>query len=140
MSNVYAEVIDLINAGNVDYRRIAIELAKMKPSLFLQLASGKKQEPKKKGLVSENALILICQSIKSGDCIQAIKTLRINTATAEDPNGLSLKAAKDIIMVAAGKEQLVLFPLYQKYVDEIINASRKFEVQRAVTACVYRKS
>ena len=115
MSNAYAEVIDLLNSGNVDYRRIAIELAKTSPSLFLRLHNGKAV----KKLLTTQAYTDIRNAICGEALVNAIKALRVATQSVRSPHGLGLKEARDIIMVAAGRENLYLAPELQAYVNEI---------------------
>lgn len=99
MSNPYAEVIDLVNSGNIDYRRIAIELAKTQPSLFLRLHKGNVPKVTKAPLLSVSTVCAIRAAIKTEALVMAIKILRQAT-------GLPLKDSKDIIFVAAGREPI----------------------------------
>jgi hypothetical protein len=114
MSNAYAEVIDLLNTGAIDYRRIAIELAKTSPSLFLRLHHGAKPN-----VLSPEVVRNIRSLIHSEQLISAIKTLRIATVSPTQLHGLGLKEARDIIFAAAGREQFQLDKAYLVYVNEI---------------------
>lgn len=97
MSNPYAEVIDLLNTGGVDYRRIAIELAKTSPSLFLRLHRGKPTATTERLLpvaVVREIRNLVSQK---NNKVAAIKALRVATQNMMNPHGISLKDAKDVI-------------------------------------------
>ena len=117
MSNLYANVIDVLNSSNVDYRRIVIELAKTSPSLFLKLHNGEKiSKPQKpKSPLPSYKVREIQQLIRTNQTIPAIKALR-------GTGSLSLKDARDIIVVAAGKEFLSLDKDLQAYVNVLQKA------------------
>lgn len=120
MSTHYSKVIDLIASGEVDYKAIAIKLAKASPSMFLRL-HGDETAPTvtSKRLLSLSTLRDIRNSISSGNLISGIKTLREATATETNPRGLGLKEARDIIFVAAGREDNFLPKEFSAYVHEI---------------------
>lgn len=83
MSEAYKKAIDILAAGSFDANKIAVELAKVNPELFVQIASGKS--------TAEEMLAFAIERHKAnGDMfIQTIKDLRTQY-------GLGLKEAKDI--------------------------------------------
>lgn len=115
--NPYAEVIELLNSGNVDYRRIAIELAKTSPSTFLRLHNLGQPKPAVKELLSMQVIRSIRNDMFNNALVSAIKTLR--EATRNDPHGLGLKEARDVIFVAADREILTLSNDLMEYVKAI---------------------
>lgn len=122
MSIHYSKVIDLIASGEVDYKAIAIKLAKASPSMFLRLY-GDETAPTvtSKRLLSPATVNDIRNSISSGNLISGIKSLREATVTEIAPRGLNLKDARDIIFIAAGREDNFLPKEFSAYVHEINN-------------------
>lgn len=122
MSNTYKKVIDILTEVPcvVDYKAIAIGLAKQHPELFLKLHNNATP-------VSETTRN-IYRNIESDMYIEAIKKLR-------EATGCGLKEAKDVIInirdaykeerrVCAEDMPAVLAPFYggsRKLVDELIN-------------------
>ena len=80
MKAIYIEVIDLLMNGDIDFRLIALNLAKEQPDVFVRLASKKMPEP-----WAVNAF----RSLRSNQKVDGIKIIRAAT-------GLGLKEAKDV--------------------------------------------
>lgn len=87
MNLAYAKAIDLLVDGGVDYKSIAVNLAKLNPELFVQLAEGK-------GII-ESWCSKVVSYIKEAKYVDAIKLIRTET-------GFGLKEAKDVADVARG--------------------------------------
>ena len=122
MSIHYSKVIDLIASGEVDYKAIAIKLAKASPSMFLRLHGAETaQVVKANRLLSPTVVNDIRNSISSGNLISGIKSLREATVTEIAPRGFDFKSARDIIFVAAGREDNFLPKEFSAYVHEINN-------------------
>lgn len=86
MNQAYAKAIDLLTADNVDYKAVAIALAKQNPELFCSLAAGA-------GACAFPATGWhreVVEHIRSNHKVSAIKLCREKT-------GFGLKEAKDII-------------------------------------------
>lgn len=93
MHNEYAKAIDLLMSDEVDFRQLAIDLAKVNPELFCQLAAGDD--------------LKICEWHRevwnlgtAGDDVGAIKVIRQHT-------GMGLKESKD---------------LYDHFINSAVNA------------------
>lgn len=86
MNLAYAKAIDLLVDGGVDYKSIAVNLAKLNPELFVQLAQGK-------GIIESwcSKVIDFIKEAKYVDAkyVDAIKLIRTET-------GFGLKEAKDV--------------------------------------------
>lgn len=89
---IYSKVIDLLLSGELDYKKIAIELAKREPAIFLEILT-----PTRERMLPNKTSQTIAAYIKSNQLISAIKELR-------NVKGLDLKTAKDIIYVAADRD------------------------------------
>lgn len=76
----YQQVIDILVADTIDYKNIAIQLAKFNPELFLRF-HGK--------TTVKDWMREVIQYMKDGEKASAIKTLRAN-------EGIGLREAKDI--------------------------------------------
>ena len=81
MNQFYAHAIDLLMENTVDYKNIAIKLAKTNPELFCQLCQSKN---------SNDWHYKVLTLIQAGQKIEAIKLCREKT-------NYGLKEAKDII-------------------------------------------
>ena len=90
MSNSYAAAIETLTNENVDFRRIAIELAKTSPALFLRLHRNEKPVKIMQSILTPAQTVEIISCIRTGIRIGSIKALRM-------ARGLGLKEAKDII-------------------------------------------
>lgn len=81
MNLAYAKAIDLLVDGGIDYKSIAVNLAKLNPELFVQLAEGK-------GII-ESWCSKVIDFIKEAKYVDAIKLIRTET-------DFGLKEAKDV--------------------------------------------
>ena len=120
MSTHYSKIIDLIASGEVDYKAIAIKLAKVSPSMFLRLHGAEETKPVRKQLLPQPAVRDIRNKINSGNLVSAIKALR-ESVVGDHRITIGLKEASDIIFVAAGREDNYLTKEYRDYVREINN-------------------
>lgn len=109
---IYSKVIDLLLSGELDYKKIAIELAKREPEIFLKISGVLVEQ-----ILSGDTVRLIASFIKSDQLISAIKELR-------NAKSLDLKTAKDIIYVAADREDVFLSSEHTKMCEEIKTALR----------------
>lgn len=87
MSQAYAQAIDLLMNGNLDFRQICIDLAKENPKVFVEMADRKPPEDWCRHIIN-----LIRKPCSNGiSCkVECIKELRSAT-------GLPLKESKEII-------------------------------------------
>lgn len=88
MHKAYAEAIDILMSDNVDYKEIAVALAKACPEVFVGIANGKRVTVKVDDAAYENFKREILTLIGAGEKIAAIKHCRTLT-------GYGLKEAKD---------------------------------------------
>ncbi len=120
---IYSKVIDLLLSGELDYKKIAIELAKREPAIFLEILTPTRERmlPNKtsqtKRMLPNKTSQTIAAYIKSNQLISAIKELR-------NVKGLDLKTAKDIIYVAADRDDVFLGHEEIKLCEEIKTALR----------------
>lgn len=104
MDQNYYDTIEILMNETVDYRKIAVELAKVNPLLFVQLHRSKpegKVEPWMNDVLTH---------IKDNHKVEAIKTLRNAT-------GMGLKEAKDVVdnVVANVERAFNLVPSVPSY-------------------------
>lgn len=81
MTQAYRSAIDILMQGEVDFRQIAIELAKTDPDLFVRLAEQPRAEPWLKEIIG---------FVREQKYVESIRTLRTHTR-------FGLKEAKDVI-------------------------------------------
>ena len=84
MNQHYAKAIDILMGNSVDYKNIAIELAKQNPELFCQLVA--KASPSKDHAWHRDAI----SHLRACHLVSAIKLCREKT-------GFGLKEAKDVM-------------------------------------------
>lgn len=96
---MYKKAIDLlIGMGNVEKEKLAVELAKHHPSIFIKLVEGKGKEEE---VMLDNNIVFIINAINTGRRVDAIKSIR-------DYWGHSLKEAHEIVNVYAGDKDIFL--------------------------------
>ncbi len=89
---MYKKVIDLlIGMGGVEKERVAINLAKHHPSIFLKMCE---EEVKKESL--DNNCVAIVNDIMAGRIVEGIKHIHLHW-------GFDLKASKDIADAFRGR-------------------------------------
>lgn len=81
MTDSYKQVIDILTTADVDYKAIALELAKDNPGMFLRYHNKKRFVPQ---WIKE-----VIDFLKNEKKVEAIRTLRAETK-------IGLKEAKDI--------------------------------------------
>ena len=91
--NDYSKVIDILMSGELDYKKVVIEMAKKYPSTFLEIITSIH--------LAEPWMIDIIHNIRNGNLIMAIKILRQEVK-------FPLKDAKDIC-------EKLAFAIYKKY-------------------------
>ena len=71
---MYKKAIDLlIGMGNVEKEKLAVELAKHHPSIFIKLVEGKGKE--EEGMLDNN-IVFIVNALNEGRRVDAIKGIR----------------------------------------------------------------
>ncbi len=96
---MYKKAIDLlIGMGNVEKEKLAVELAKHHPSLFIKLVEGKGKEEEE---MLDNNVITIINALNASRQVAAIKGIR-------DYFGHSLDAALEIVKVYVGDKEMFL--------------------------------
>ena len=91
--NDYSKVIDILMSGELDYKKVVIELAKKYPSTFLEIITSIH--------LAEPWMIDIIHNIRNGDLIMAIKILRQEVK-------FPLKNAKEVC-------EKLAFAIYKRY-------------------------
>lgn len=122
MNWAYTKAIDLLMSGKLDFRSIAINLAKSNPELFVQIARD--------GIHSEEWHCDVIDLIKQDKNVEAIKLTRTHT-------GYGLKDSKDVIDVLRGKMynagMLGVLPCWTN-VSAILDASQNLLLEKFLTA------
>ena len=71
---MYKKAIDLlIGMGNVEKEKLAVELAKHHPSIFIKLVEGKGKE---EGVMLDNDIVFIINALNAGRRVDAAKGIR----------------------------------------------------------------
>ena len=71
---MYKKAIDLlIGMGNVEKEKLAVELAKHHPSIFIKLVEGKGKEEE---VMIDNNIVFIINALNAGSRVDAIKGIR----------------------------------------------------------------
>ena len=98
---MYKKAIDLlIGMGNVEKEKLAVELAKHHPSIFIKLVEGKGKEEE---VMLDNDIVFIIAAINDGRRVDAVKGIR-------DYFGHGLSEALEIVKVYAGDKDIFLSP------------------------------
>lgn len=97
---MYKKVIDLlIGMGNVEKEKLAVELAKHHPSIFIKLVDGKGKEEEE--VMLDNDIVFIINALNASRQVAAIKGIR-------DYFGHSLDEALEIVKVYVGDKDIFL--------------------------------
>ena len=91
MDKFYRDAIDILAENTFDAKRLAIELAKVNPALFVSLCRDLNLRTVQYPWAKK-----VADFVRAGCYVESIKELRART-------GLGLKEAKDIIDSATGK-------------------------------------
>ena len=94
---MYKKAIDLlIGMNEYEKAKLAVELAKQHPSIFVKLVEGKKEK-----VMIDNNIVLILDDLKEGRRVDAVKGIR-------DYWGYGLKESLDIVKVYEGEKGIFL--------------------------------
>ena len=98
---MYKKAIDLlIGMGNVEKEKLAVELAKHHPSIFIKLVEGKGKEEE---VMLDNNIIFIINALNAGSRGAAVKGIR-------EYWGYDLRESFDIVKVYDGYKDILLSP------------------------------
>ena len=98
---MYKKAIDLlIGMGNVEKEKLAVELAKHHPSIFIKLVEGKGKEEE---VMLDNNIVFIISALNTGRRVDAIKGVR-------DYLGHSISESLDIVKAYDGDKDIFLSP------------------------------
>ena len=112
---MYKKAIDLlIGMGNVEKEKLAVELAKHHPSIFIKLVEGKGKEEE---AMLDNNIVFIISALNTGRRVDAIKGIR-------DYFGHGFKGSLDIIKVYNGDEDTLLTRDQTSTLDCLKDASK----------------
>ena len=96
---MYKKAIDLlIGMGNVEKEKLAVELAKHHPSIFIKLVEGKGKEEE---VMLDNNIVLIINALNAGRRVDAVKGIR-------EYCGHSFKESIEIVNVYYGDKGIFL--------------------------------
>ena len=96
---MYKKAIDLlIGMGNVEKEKLAVELAKHHPSIFIKLVEGKGKEEE---VMLDSNIVFIISAFNTGRRVDAIKGIR-------DYFGHGLEEALEIVKVYVGDKDIFL--------------------------------
>lgn len=99
---MYKKAIDLlIGMGNVEKEKLAVELAKHHPSIFIKLVEGKGKEEEE--VMFDNDVVFIINALNAGRRWDAVE--RIREYWGHDP-----EESYDITMVYHGYKDISLNP------------------------------
>ena len=98
---MYKKAIDLlIGMGNVEKEKLAVELAKHHPSIFIKLVEGKGKEEE---VMLNNNIVFIINALDAGRRVDAIKGI-------QDYFGHSINGSVEIVKVYDGDKGIYLSP------------------------------
>lgn len=98
---MYKEVIEkLLSMSGVEKERVAINLAKRHPSIFLKMCE---EEVKKEGVMLDNNIVFILNTLNAGHRVDAAKGIR-------EYWGYDLNESLDIAKVYDGDKNILLSP------------------------------
>ena len=98
---MYKKAIDLlIGMGNVEKEKLAVELAKHHPSLFIKLVEGKGKEEE---VMIDNDIVFIINALNAGALGAAVKGIR-------EYWGHDFHDSLDIVKVYDGDKDILLSP------------------------------
>ena len=98
---MYKKAIDLlIGMGNVEKEKLAVELAKHHPSIFIKLVEGKGKEEE---VMLDNNIVFILNTLNAGRRVDAAKGIR-------EYLGHDFHDSLDIVKVYDGYKDIFLSP------------------------------
>ena len=99
---MYKKAIDLlIGMGNVEKEKLAVELAKHHPSIFIKLVEGKGKEEEE--VMLDNDIVFIINALNAGRRWDAVKGIR-------EYWGHDFHDSLDIVKVYDGNKDIFLNP------------------------------
>ena len=99
---MYKKAIDLlIGMGNVEKEKLAVELAKHHPSIFIKLVEGKGKEEE---VMLDNNIVFIISAFNTGRRVDAVKGIR-------DYFGHGTNESIEIVKVYDGDKDIFLSPV-----------------------------
>lgn len=90
MREAYAQVIDVLTCGDVDYKSVAIALAKACPEVFMEIVGGKHTSSIQNSTEYSKFNAEILHLMQSNQKVSAVKKCR-------EVTGMGLKEAKDYV-------------------------------------------
>ncbi len=98
---MYKKAIDLlIGMGNVEKEKLAVELAKHHPSIFIKLVEGKGKEEE---VMLDNDIVFIINALNAGRRVDAAKGI-------QEYWGHAFHDSLDIVKVYDGYKDILLSP------------------------------
>ena len=98
---MYKKAIDLlIGMGNVEKEKLAVELAKHHPSIFIKLVEGKGKEEE---VMLDNDIVFIINALNAGRRVDAAKGI-------QEYWGHDFHDSLDIVKVYDGDKDILLSP------------------------------
>ena len=115
---MYKKAIDLlIGMGNVEKEKLAVELAKHHPSIFIKLVEGKGKEEEE---MLDNNIVFIINALDAGLRWDAVKGIR--EYWGHDP-----KESYDITLVYHGYEDIFLNPAQTATLNKLNRVAKALE-------------
>ena len=113
---MYKKAIDLlIGMGNVEKEKLAVELAKHHPSIFIKLVEGKGKEEEE--AMFDNNIVFIISALNTGRRWEAVKGIR--EYWGHDP-----KESYDITMVYDGYKDIFLSPAQTATLNKLYRVAK----------------
>lgn len=107
---MYKKAIDLlIGMGNVEKEKLAVELAKHHPSIFIKLVEGKGKE--EEAMIDSN-IVFIINTLNAGRRVDAAKGIR-------EYCGHDFQDSLDIVKVYDGYKDIPLSPAQTATLNEL---------------------
>ena len=115
---MYKKAIDLlIGMGNVEKKKLAVELAKHHPSIFIKLVEGKWKEGE---VMLDNDIVFIINAINDGRRVDAVKGIR-------DYFGHALNESLEIVKVYDGDKDIFLSPSQTATLNKLNRVAKALE-------------
>lgn len=112
---MYKKAIDLlIGMGNVEKEKLAVELAKHHPSIFIKLVEGKGKEEE---VMLDNNIVFIINALKDSRRVDAAKGIR-------EYFGHDFHDSLDIARVYDGDKDILLSPAQTTTLNYLKDASK----------------
>lgn len=116
---MYKKAIDLlIGMGNVEKEKLAVELAKHHPSIFIKLVEGKGKEEEE--AMFDNNIVFIISALNTGRRVDAIKGIR-------DYFGHGLSGSLEIVKVYDGDKDTFLSPAQTATLNKLNRVAKALE-------------